>query len=113
MKIKNLQTVSNAIKKGRKMQKHSQKLTQEEAAKIIGVSRTTLSMMETNGDALGSASFFSVLKAIKLAGLELHLTERSMPPTLNDIQEINAGKIRERIKAEDQGDAEEENDFRP
>ena len=42
--------------------------------------------MEVDGTALGAASFFSVLKAIQAAGLELHLIEKPAPKTLDEIQ---------------------------
>lgn len=96
MRIKNSQAVSDLIKKGRK----AQKINQTEAANILEISRSKLALMEVSGTALGSASFFSVLKAIKLAGLEIHLTEKSKAPTLNDIQELNATRNKERIEAE-------------
>ncbi len=97
MKIKNPQAVSDLISKGRK----AQKINQTEAANILEISRTKLAMMEVSGEALGSASFFSVLKAIKLAGLELYLEVKPSAPTLNDIQKSNAIRNMKKIEAED------------
>ncbi|WP_349432821.1 helix-turn-helix transcriptional regulator (plasmid) [Methylomarinum sp. Ch1-1] len=82
MKIKSLKSVSDAMREGRK----AQNITQEQAAEILNMSRTKYAMMEVNGESLGSASFFSVLTALKLAGLELHIAEKPAPKTLDDIQ---------------------------
>jgi len=79
MKITNSQAVSELIKIGRK----TKKINQADAAVILRISRTKLAMMEVSGDALGSASFSSVLMAIKLAGLEMHLTEIPQDPVLS------------------------------
>ncbi|MCX7086004.1 MAG: hypothetical protein NTY69_10765 [Methylococcales bacterium] len=82
MRVKCNQVVSDAIRAGRKRQK----VTQARSAAAIGISRTKLALMEVDGAALGAASFFSVLKAIQAAGLELHLIEKPAPKTLDEIQ---------------------------
>lgn len=82
MKITNTQAISSAIRSGRK----EQDITQKEAANILCISRTKLILLELDGEALGSASFFSVMKAIKLAGYELHLERKPKPKTLSELQ---------------------------
>jgi DNA-binding XRE family transcriptional regulator len=97
MRIKNTQTVSKAIREGRQ----KQNVTQAEAANILGISRTKLVAMELDHEALGSASFFSVMKAIKLAGLELYLEEKPKPRTLTELQADMKLKMDERFKGDE------------
>jgi DNA-binding XRE family transcriptional regulator len=102
MKITNTQAISNAIRSGRK----EQDITQEEAAHILGISRAKLVSLELNGEALGSASFFSVMKAIKLAGFELHLEQKPKPQTLSELQNKMKTEMAERFGSNEDPDLE-------
>ena len=68
----------------RKNRKH-QKLTQADLAKVLGMSRTTISQIES-----GIVQEIGVRKLLRLLdylGLELRVRAVGLPPTLDELQE--------------------------
>lgn len=77
--MENLAEVGEALQKAR-LQK---RLTQAELAQQAGVSRVTLSRMETS--ALGDMSVSALLRLTRALGYELRLVERGHRRTLTDV----------------------------
>ena len=72
MKIKGTAMLSKMLAEGRKG-------SQQQAASKIGISRTSLAMMEVDPDAVARASWGTVVKALRQAG---YVLEISPAPTL-------------------------------
>jgi transcriptional regulator with XRE-family HTH domain len=79
--MQNLAEVGEALQRLR-LQK---RLTQEELARHAGVSRVTLSRMETA--AKGDMSVSALLRLARVLGHELRLVERGRRRTLDDVLE--------------------------
>lgn len=73
--------IGQKIQKKRKLRQ----LTQAELAKALGMSRTTISQIES-----GSVQEIGVRKLMRLLdylGLELRVREAGLPPTLDELQD--------------------------
>jgi transcriptional regulator with XRE-family HTH domain len=77
--MQNLAEVGEALQRAR-LQK---RLTQAELAQRAGISRVTLSRMETA--ALGDMSVAALLRLARVLGYELTLVERGHQRTLSDV----------------------------
>lgn len=86
--IKAVRILTDILKRGRK----AKGLTQEEMAKALRISRTSAVMMERDADALGSTSFMTVLKALRLAGYELSITPIAKARNIDEINADNKAK---------------------
>lgn len=73
--------IGNQIRNNRK----HQKLTQAELAKALGMSRTTISQIESG--IVQEIGVRKLLRLLEYLGLELRVRAVGLPPTLDELQE--------------------------
>jgi len=93
MNLKGAQPLMGLLKKGRK----EKGLSQQELADAIGVSRTTLALMEVDSDVMAGASFLTVLKALRVVGYTLAIDEAADPKNIEQINEENKAATQSKL----------------
>lgn len=78
-------TIGQSIRQARK----EQRLTQEELARALGMSRTTIGQIE-NGT-IREVGIRKLIRVLDYLGLELRVRQAGMPPTLDELREEDSG----------------------